>query len=419
MDKKFDILRFVGGDAAQGVVEILQSHGHIAYLAGGCVRDMLLNKVPKDFDIATNCLPSESAKIFKHTKEVGKSFGVMLIKHMGHYFELATFREDFDYKDGRRPEKVYFSDPLHDSQRRDFTINSMFYDPITCELFDYNDGIDDLKLKIVKFVGNAEKRIMEDHLRMLRAVRFESTLNFTLEEKTKKAIKKNCVLIKKLSPERIRDEFSRIMCESNRPGDALKRLNQLGLLENILPFFSEFGTDAMNMIYEMMNCVDSDLCFELAMAIILQFAIKDNNISKKKLKHLKLSTMQTDRISNILTNIHAFDNFCNLPTFQKKLLFSSDSFYSSFKLLELRWQFDLAEQINFDELQAYHKLNKGFELPSPMITGKDLISKGINPCKRFGELLDKIYKAQLNEQIHTKIDALKLLDRILDDEDEN
>jgi tRNA nucleotidyltransferase/poly(A) polymerase len=416
VDIKFDILRFEGGDAAQGVIEILQSHGYIAYLAGGCVRDMLLNKIPKDFDIATNCLPSESAKIFEHAKEVGKSFGVMLIKNMGHYFELATFREDFDYKDGRRPEKVSFSDPLHDSQRRDFTINSMFYDPIASELFDYNNGIDDLKLKLVRFVGNAEKRITEDHLRMLRAIRFESILNFTLEEQTEKAIKKNCELIQKLSPERIRDEFSRIMCESVHPGDALKRLNNLGLLENILPFFSEFDTDTMNMIYDMMNYVGSDLCFELAMAIILQFAIKDNNISTKKLKHLKLSTIQKDTIRNVLTNIHKFDNFYNLPTYQKKLLFSSDFFGKSFKLLELRFQFDLAEQINFDELQAYHKLNKGFELPAPLITGKDLISKGINPCKRFGELLDKVYKAQLNEQIHTRYDALKLLDRMLNDE---
>ena len=414
---KFDIRQYEGGDAAYSLIDILQSNGYIAYLAGGCVRDILLEKIPKDFDIATDCLPEDSIKLFEIAKEIGKSFGVVLINHMGHSFELATFREDFGSLNGRHPRKICFSTPPEDSKRRDFTINSMFYDPISETLYDYNNGEVDLELKLVKFVGVANQRIIEDHLRMLRAVRFESTLWFTMDNEAEISIKENSKLIKKLSPERIRDEFVRILCEAEKTGQALKKLNDLNLLVHILPQFSKLSTEHIQMIYEMLDDI-TNISFELAMATIFQFIIEEHSSSNinKISRHLKLSTQQKNEITKILLNIDAYDNFCNLPISQKKLLFADSSFLKSIKLLELRYTWGLAKQVNIDEAKEFYELNKDFKLPAQLITGQDLISRGMKPNHKFGKILDQIYIEQLNENLQTKDEAFELLDRILNDQ---
>jgi poly(A) polymerase len=414
---KFDIKQYEGGTAAHSLIKILQSHGYIAYLAGGCVRDVLLGRIPKDFDIATDCLPEDSIKIFDNSKEIGKSFGVVLINHMEYSFELATFREDFGSLNGRHPRKICFSTPPEDSKRRDFTINSMFYDPISETLYDYNNGEIDLELKLVKFVGIANQRIIEDHLRMLRAVRFESTLWFTMDNEAEIAIKENSKLIKKLSPERIRSEFVRILCEAEKTGQALKKLNDLDLLVHILPQFSKLESEHIQIIYDMLDDI-TNMSFELAMATIFQFIFEEHpssNINKIS-KHLKLSVQQKNEITKILLNINAYDNFYNLPISQKKLLFADSSFIKSIKLLELRCTWGLAKQADIDEAEKFNELNKDFKLPAQLITGQDLISRGMKPGKKIGEILNQIYTEQLDENIETKEDAFIMLDRILDDQ---
>ncbi len=414
---KLDIRQFDGGGAAYSVIDILQSNGYIAYLAGGCVRDILLGRIPKDFDIATNCLPQDSAFFFENSKEIGQAFGVVLVNHMGHCFEIATFREDFGSENGRHPRKICFSNPEEDSQRRDFTINSMFYDPISETLYDYNNGEHDLNLKLVKFVGDPIQRIREDHLRMLRAVRFESTLCFNMEKSTEEAIKKSSSLVSRLSGERIRDEFIRILCEAHNAGEALKRLNDMDLLIHILPIFTKLSDDQQNLIYTMLND-SNNLSFELAMAIILQFmdSEKHLNIINNDLKHLKLSTVQKSEIRDLLTNIIAYDNFCNLPMSQKKLLFADNSSSKSIKLLKLRSRYGLTNQSQFDSAEKFFELNRGFKLPKPFISGKDLISKDVKPSIKFGDILDEIYKEQLNENLQNKDEALDILDRILNEQ---
>jgi len=414
---KFDIRKYESGEAAYSLIDILQSNGYIAYLAGGCVRDILLGRIPKDFDIATDCLPEDSIKLFENAKEIGKSFGVVLINHMGHCFEIATFREDFGSINGRHPRKICFSTPTEDSKRRDFTINSMFYDPISETLYDYNNGEVDLDLKLVKFVGVANQRIIEDHLRMLRAVRFESTLWFTMDNEAEISIKENSKLIRKLSPERIRDEFVRILCEAEKTGQALKKLNDLNLLVHILPQFSKLSTEHIQMIYEMLDNI-TNISFELAMAVILQFIISEQHTINvnKELKHLKLSTIQKNEISNVLLNIVAYDNFCNLPISQKKLLFADSSSSKSIKLLNLRSKYNLAEQNQLDAAKEFFELNKDFKLPKPLISGKDLISKDMKPNHKFGKILEQIYTEQLNENLKTKDEAFEMLDRILNDQ---
>ena len=160
------------------IIEQLKKAGHEAYWAGGCVRDMLLGTEPKDFDIVTSAKPDEIEDLLEKTIPIGKEFGVILAIQNGHNFEVATFRSDAGYSDGRRPDAVEFTNAKEDAHRRDFTINALFYDPTTDEIFDYTDGQKDMKEKLVRFIGDPEERIKEDHLRLLRAVRFKNNFDF-------------------------------------------------------------------------------------------------------------------------------------------------------------------------------------------------------------------------------------------------
>ena len=177
------------------IIEILKKAGHEAYWAGGCVRDMLLGIEPKDFDIVTSAKPDEIEDLLEHTVPVGKKFGVILAIKNGHHFEVATFRSDSGYSDGRRPNAVEFTNAKEDAFRRDFTINAMFYDPTKDKIIDYTGGQKDMEEKLIRFIGNPEERIKEDHLRLLRAVRFKNNFNFQYHPDTYKAIKKHANLI--------------------------------------------------------------------------------------------------------------------------------------------------------------------------------------------------------------------------------
>ena len=222
-------------EAAVAIVRELQQAGFIAYWAGGCVRDRLLGIVPKDYDVATNATPDEVVKLFPRSTVVGKNFGVVVAPFCGFNFEVATFREDLDYEDGRRPIGVVFVTPEEDAKRRDFTINAMFFDPISVVLHDFVGGQDDLAAKCVRCVGDASRRFAEDHLRMLRAVRFASRLGFEISAETADAIRVHAALIAKISKERIQVELTRTFLEAERPGQALILMESLGLLEVVLP----------------------------------------------------------------------------------------------------------------------------------------------------------------------------------------
>ena len=219
---------------AKKIVKVLQKNGYEAVFAGGCVRDMLLGIEPHDYDIATSATPDVVESLFKHTKAVGKAFGVILVRMKGVDFEVATFRKDGNYSDGRRPDTVSFSTMKEDAERRDFTANAMFYDPIKKEVIDYVYGISDLTLKTLRFVGNANHRIEEDHLRLLRAVRFALKLDFELDPSTFEAIRRNAYLVNRIAPERVREEFVKIL-EVGKPRRMMDLLFSTHLMQMIFP----------------------------------------------------------------------------------------------------------------------------------------------------------------------------------------
>jgi putative nucleotidyltransferase with HDIG domain len=195
---------------AAKIVQRLQQAGFAAFWVGGCVRDFLLGREPQDFDIATDAKPEQVEKLFRKTIPVGKKFGVMIVVEGGHQFQVATFRAEADYQDGRRPEKIIFANAEADALRRDFTVNGLFYDPLTKKIHDWVGGEKDLRAKIIRTIGKPEERFGEDHLRLLRAVRFAAQLNFEIEPKTFAAVKKLAPKIKFISAERIRDELLKL-----------------------------------------------------------------------------------------------------------------------------------------------------------------------------------------------------------------
>ncbi len=216
------------------IVLKLKEKGYEAYWVGGCVRDLLLKKTPKDFDIATNATPKIVARLFSKTVPVGAQFGVMLVVKDGLSFEVATFRADKGYQDGRRPTGVLFTNAQEDALRRDFTVNGLFYDPIQKKVLDWVKGRRDLKAKTIRAIGDPAKRFNEDKLRMLRAVRFASVLGFKIHPKTFSAIKKYAKSIHAVSQERVRDELTKMFTGPD-PALALTLLDQSGLLREVLP----------------------------------------------------------------------------------------------------------------------------------------------------------------------------------------
>ena len=220
---------------AKAIVSTLRQAGYQAYLVGGCVRDLLLGCHPKDFDVSTDAPPQRLLELFPKSGQVGAHFGVVLVRDGGHHVEVATFRSEHDYADGRRPSNVHFeADPRQDVLRRDFTINGLMMDIESRAVLDYVGGRADLEARLIRAIGDPELRFREDHLRLLRAVRLATRFGFEIEAATLAAIRRNHALIRKVSAERIREELTRILTEgSARRGFEL--LDTTGLLDDLLP----------------------------------------------------------------------------------------------------------------------------------------------------------------------------------------
>ncbi len=220
---------------AKRIIETLVKEGHTAYFAGGWVRDFLMKRASNDIDIATTASVEEIQALFPKTIPVGVNFGIVVVVEGGHQFEVATFREDEGYVDGRRPTGVTPSSPEKDAQRRDFTINGMFFDPISQEIYDFIEGQKDLEAGIIRAIGNPHERFLEDRLRMIRAVRYATRFHFTIEEETIKAIVDHAnLLFPAVAIERVWNEFCK-MAASPHFDKALAILHKLGLLAEIFP----------------------------------------------------------------------------------------------------------------------------------------------------------------------------------------
>jgi poly(A) polymerase len=220
--------------AARSICTHLHAAGHRAVLAGGCVRDLLLGHEPKDYDIASSARPQDILDLFPKAEAIGAAFGVILVTVPEGSYEVATFRKDGVYKDGRHPVDVRFTSIEEDAQRRDFTVNALFYDPENETVLDFVNGLSDLEKKIIRCVGKPDERFQEDHLRLLRAIRFSSQLDFSIDAETLASIGRNAHLISTVSPERIRSEMDRLLCHKRR-GDGLEQLHRSGLMDVLFP----------------------------------------------------------------------------------------------------------------------------------------------------------------------------------------
>ncbi|HOV34141.1 MAG TPA: CCA tRNA nucleotidyltransferase, partial [Candidatus Hydrogenedens sp.] len=294
MDKDEEEQQKILEAGARKICKILQDKGYIAYLAGGCVRDLIMKRHPSDYDIATNAMPDVVSKYFPNSITLWKNFGVVRVLLSDGEYEVTTFRSDGPYLDGRHPSTVVFSSPEEDAQRRDFTINALFLDPSNNQILDYVGGQKDIEQGIIKTVGEPYKRFSEDYLRLLRAARFSARFKFTIEGETLKAMKELHDGIKKVSAERIRDELVKILTEGN-PKWAFEIMDKVSLLSQILPEVAELKTVQQDPTYHpegdvlthtilaLQNLKNPSI--SLAMAVLLHDIGKKNTI-----------TFATDRI---------------------------------------------------------------------------------------------------------------------------
>lgn len=221
-------------------------------MVGGCVRDILLGLNPEDYDIATSARPKETLSLFPHADKIGLRFGVLKVEKNGHYFQIATFRRDDAQSDGRRPRRIFFSDLQGDSTRRDFTINAIYLDPVKDEFIDPQNGIADLEAKLLCIIGEPVRRLREDHLRILRAVRFAARFDLRIEPASFSALIKCAPLVEKLSPDRIRNEITRVFLEGNRVF-TLELLHKTGILPILWDIFSGEDDDFYRQVVESMS----------------------------------------------------------------------------------------------------------------------------------------------------------------------
>lgn len=411
------------------ITSTLHEAGFCAYWAGGCVRDKLLGRVPKDYDIATNALPEDVLALFPNSTAVGKSFGVVVVPMQGSSFEVATFRQERDYRDGRHPESVTFCDARTDASRRDFTVNALFYDPATDEVLDYVEGQQDIAGKVIRCVGDASERFREDHLRMLRAARFASTLEFTIDDGTAKAIKRDSALIHRISPERIRDELVRILCDTRKAGDALILLDELGLLAHVLPEVlpmkgqeqpPEFHPegDVFTHTVLMLNEMPFPRTHVLAFATLLHdvgkpptafldgerwrfngHASLGGDMAEQILKRLRFPSATVDAVSACIKGHMRFIDVPRMKRSTLRRLVGRPTFETELELHRLDCAGSHRDLKHYDYLV---NLQKEFEsepvLPDPWITGRDLMKIGIKEGPEIGKWKQTAYDAQLEEQ---------------------
>jgi poly(A) polymerase len=390
-------------EAALRVVRRLREHGHEALWAGGCVRDMLLGHEPADFDVATNAVPDRIVELFGRTRKVGMQFGVVLVGQGPHWIETATFRSDVNYQDGRRPERVVFTTAEHDAERRDFTINGLFYDPIDGHVIDYVGGQRDLAAKIVRAIGDPERRFAEDHLRLLRAVRFETRFNFTLDPATAEAITRHAEQIRRISPERIREELAKMFAHPSR-ARAMEQLARLGLLNHLWPG-ADWSPERVARAVSILSALPEPVDFVLSLAAILH----DRPRAEVEAIGLALRcSNQQIAEATWLTARHADLNEAatmSLAAFKKLLAHPRFS-----DLMELHRAVCIAAGLPLYSYEAAVRRRASIPpdeiAPPPLVTGDDLIAMGLRPGPAFKAILDRLYDEQLNVQMTSREDAL-------------
>ena len=425
------------------IVKTLQKHGYKAFFAGGCVRDMIMGKVSIDYDIATSALPQDIINLFGKTIPVGVQFGVVIVVKDGHNFEVATFRTEGSYSDGRHPDYVAFSTPEDDVKRRDFTINGLLYDPVKNEILDYVGGQEDISKGIIRTIGNPAERFTEDKLRMIRAARFACRFNFPIHEDTRRAIIQLAQNIHVVSAERIREELEKILTGTN-PHIGIKLLDELCLLEEILPEVSsmkgvrqpenfhpegdvfvhtllclsklapvpEQGMERPSWTFAMgilLHDIGKTITFEESDRIRFNLHEKVGaDMTAKICDRLKTSNAEKDRIVWLVLKHLYFKDAQKMRLSKLKRLFAEEGYPALAELREIDAfgrSGDLSDYHYCQEM--FSKLSHEEVKPKPLITGHDLIDMGLKPGPVFKDILTKIEDEQLEGNLNTKEAAIE------------
>ena len=428
--------------AARGMVLRLRAAGHVAYFAGGCVRDLLLGKTPKDFDIATSARPEEVQKIFARTYAVGAHFGVIVVLENNFQVEVATFRSDGAYLDGRRPAEVHFSSPEEDARRRDFTINGMFFDPPNESVIDFVGGRTDLTARVVRAIGQPAQRFAEDRLRLLRAIRFATVLDFEIEPATWDAIVRAADGINEISAERIREELVRVFLSPQRLR-GWDLLDRSGLMQRILPELSAMKGcaqppqfhpegDVFQHTRIMLSLLPNDVSLPLVLSVLfhdigkpptsqidetgrIRFNGHDKigaEMTEELMQRLRFSRAEIDATVEAVRQHMVFKDVPNMRTAKLKRFMARPNFSDELELHRVDCKSSHGQLDNYDFLkQKAEEFANEPIIPPPLVRGDDLIALGMKPGPRFGEILEAVETQQLEGTLHDREEALSWVER--------
>ncbi|HEY5704644.1 MAG TPA: CCA tRNA nucleotidyltransferase [Terrimicrobiaceae bacterium] len=423
--------------AARNIVRRLREAGHQALFAGGCVRDALMGKVPHDFDIATSARPEQVQALFPRTVPVGVQFGVVLVVENGREYQVATFRSDGEYLDGRHPRSVTFTSPEGDASRRDFTINGLFYDPMEGKVLDFVGGRADLETHTLRAIGDPAKRFAEDKLRLLRGVRFATVLDFKIETGTWNAIRAGAQTIRDVSAERIRDELVKIFtCPQRVRGLDLLDASGLmaGTLPEILPLKGceqppDFHPEGDVFVHTrlMLSLLPGSVPVPLAFAALFHDLGKPPTMQRDEtgrirfnghesvsarmteniMRRLRFSNGEIEATVEMVQNHMVFKDVQNMRVARLKRFMARPTFDDE---LELHRVDCLASHGMLDNYEFLKRRREEFAneplIPPPLVTGHDLIAMGWKPGPKFKAALDAVQVRQLEGTLRTREDAI-------------
>jgi poly(A) polymerase len=418
---------------ARELVRRLQTAGFSAFWVGGCVRDFLLGREPKDYDIATDARPAAVEKLFSHTIPVGKQFGVVVVIEQGIQFQIATFRAESDYRDGRRPETVVFGSAQADALRRDFTVNGLFYDPLAGQMHDWVGGQADLRAKLIRTIGAPAERFGEDHLRLLRAVRFAAQLDFDLDPETLAALRQLAPKINLVSAERIREELQKLFAPPHA-ARGLVLLRDSGLIEPVFPELAATVACGQSPDYHpegtvfehlrlMLAQLPADASQSLVWAVLLHDIGKPPTaqtdpvtgaihfyghekvgaeMAQAILQRLRFPKKQIAEIAACVRHHMQFKDVRQMRQSTRRRMLLRETFPLELALHRLdclgshgsldHYDFLRAQQAEFEQTPA---------LRPPLLNGHDLMALGVQPGAALGALLHELRELQLQDELKT------------------
>ena len=436
---------------ATEIVSELQRAGFGAFWVGGCVRDFLLGREPKDYDIVTSALPDQVEKLFERTIAVGRKFGVMVVLKGEFQFQVATFRAEGDYRDGRHPERVVFGDAMADANRRDFTVNGLFYDPILDKLHDWVGGEADLRAKIIRTIGAPSERFAEDHLRLLRAVRFAAQLEFQIEPGTFQAVKASAARIREISAERVRDELIKLF-QAPHASRGLELLRESNLLAQVIPELAATIACQQSPDYHPEGSVFNHLVLmlkhlpegadpSLPWAVLLHDIAKPVTASTDPQTgsihfygHERIGAEMAQEIlgrlrfphkqmEEIITAVQCHMQFKDALQMRKSTLrrmlmrptFPLELDLHRLDCLGSHGQLDVYDFL----VEQARELEKVPEIRPPLLKGEDLIALGMQPGPEMGAVLAEVREKQLQDELKSQADALAWVKERLGDKGGN